>query len=141
MKFLGAPYPITRHPRGFLRTQEGINQVKSDLLILLLTNPGERVMLPNFGTPLAELVFEPNDSTLALQAREMISNAIRTWEHRIAIEEIEVTTSADIPKGSLNPEDTGENLEHVLFIRILFSEFDDIQEIQELHLQVPLAGG
>jgi phage baseplate assembly protein W len=48
MNFLGAPYPIIKSPRGLLRTQSGINQIKSDLLVLLLTEPGERVMLPEF---------------------------------------------------------------------------------------------
>ena len=73
MKFLGAPYPIIKHPRGFFHTQSGIDQVKADLLILLLTNPGERVMLPDFGAGLNRLMFEPNDSILVLQTKECMT--------------------------------------------------------------------
>jgi uncharacterized protein len=141
MKFLGAPYPITKHPRGLLRTQEGINQVKSDLLVLLLTNPGERCMLPEFGTPLNELIFEPNDSTIIQTATEMIAESIRLWEPRIAIQDIDITTDLDVIEDSLNPVDLKQDMGHILLIKIRFSDFDNVQEIQQLELRVPIAGG
>lgn len=140
MNFLGAPYPITKHPLGMLRTQKGINQVKSDLLVLLLTEPGERVMLPEFGTPLKKFLFEPSTSSLVDSVKDVISNSIRMWEPRIAVSQIEVTNSADSIEQSLNPDDRKEDIGHVLLIRILFTDFDNIQQVQELKLEVPLGG-
>lgn len=139
MKFFGAPYPIVRHPRGFLRTQEGINQVKSDLLCLLLTEPGERVMLPEFGTPLKRFFFEPNDGELTERVREAISNSIRSWEPRIAVTNIKVATQndEDITK-NLNENDPGQDIGHILLITIKFTDFDNVQEVQELKLEIPL---
>jgi phage baseplate assembly protein W len=136
-KFLGAPYPIVRHARGLLRTQDGVDQIKSDLLQLLLTNPGERVMLPEFGTPLRELLFEPNTPALEEIAFEMISNSIKTWEPRIAVSAIEVSTNID--KDSLHPDDPRVDEEHIFFIRILFFDPQDIQNVQELKLELPLS--
>lgn len=140
MSFLGAPYPIVKHPLGMLRTQRGMNQVKSDLLVLLLTEPGERVMLPEFGTPLKKYIFEQNDSTIVERVKETIANSIRTWEPRIAVSNIEVTNSPDSMKNSLNISESGQDLDHILMIRILFSDFDNIQQVQELKLEVPLGG-
>jgi uncharacterized protein len=100
-KFKGCPYPIVKHPLGYLHTESGVNQIKSDLLILLLTNPGERVMLPNYGTPLKKLLFEPSDELIIHEARQMIIDSIKTWEPRVAISAIEVTTGTD----ALNPND------------------------------------
>jgi len=139
MDFLGAPYPITKTPKGLFGTQSGLNQIKSDLLCLLLTNPGERVMLPDFGTPLRTLVFEPNDSILAEQARAMIIASIKQWEPRITVEAIEVNSTID--EDSLNKEDQLNDKERILFIRILFFDPEEIKEVQELRLQVPLSGG
>lgn len=51
MQILGCPYPIARNPLGLLKTATGTAAIKGDLLQLLLTNPGERVMLPTFGVP------------------------------------------------------------------------------------------
>ena len=138
MNFLGMPYPIVKHPLGFLRTQGGINQIKSDLLALLLTEPGERVMLPSFGTPLKKFMFEPNDPTLVENVRNAIIDSIRTWEPRIQVTDIQVTNSASEIKDSLSPYDNREELGHILMIRIAFTDFNNIQEVQELKLQIPL---
>lgn len=138
MEFLGMPYPITRHPLGLLRTQSGINQIKSDLLVLLLTEPGERVMLPSFGTPLKKFMFEPNDPTIVENVRNTIIDSIRSWEPRIRVVDIQVTNSAEEVQISGSPYENGEDTGHVLLIRISFTDFNNIQEVQELKLQVPL---
>jgi phage baseplate assembly protein W len=136
--FLGVPYPVIKNARGFLYSQDGIDQIKSDMLVLLLTNPGERVMNPDFGTPLRKLIFEPNDAALRLQAKNMIINSIKRWEPRIAVTNIEVNSKVD--KDSLNKADQKQDLEHILFIRIIFVDPQNIKEVQELLLEVPLGG-
>lgn len=138
-KFLGIPYPVKKNPRGFFYSQGGINQIKSDMLILLLTNPGERVMEPTFGTPLRKLIFEPNDNTVRNQARKMIIDSINLWEPRITVQQIEVLDTPD--ETSLDIDDDKTELEHILFIRIIFIDPKNIQEVQELSLEIPLSGG
>lgn len=140
MNFNGAPYPITKHPLGLFRTQSGVNQIKSDLLVLLLTEPGERVMLPDFGTPLKQFFFEQNDSVIVERVKQVIANSIKNWEPRIAVTAIDVTNSASSMEPSLSPLDNGEGASHVLMIRIGFTDFNDIRNVQELKLEIPLGG-
>lgn len=135
--FLGVPYPITKTPLGFLYSQNGINQIKSDLLALLLTNPGERVMNPNFGTPLRSLLFEQNDITLQYQAKNLIIQSIKRWEPRIAIQQINV--SSNIDSTALNSNDDQSQKLNILFIQIIFVDPQNIKEVQELTLEVPLS--
>ena len=135
-KFLGAPYPITKDVRGLFHSQTTLDQIKSDLLILLMTNPGERVMLPDFGTPLRELAFEPNDETLQDKARQMIIQSIRTWEPRITVDQISVSNSVD--PDDLNPLDSLEEIDNILFIQISFFDPENIKEVQQLTLEFPL---
>lgn len=137
-KFLGLPYPVTKDARGYFHTQVDVEQIKSDLLILLLTNPGERIMLPEYGTALRDLIFEPNDEALHARAREMIIDAVRIWEPRISVEQIEVLSSVD--DSSLNPSDDKTEKDSILMIRIRFFDPNNIQTVQELSLQVPLGG-
>lgn len=134
--FLGLPYPTTKTPLGYWYSQSGVNQIKSDMLTLLLTNPGERVMLPDYGTPLRKLLFEQNDSITFEQARQMIINSIQRWEPRVAITQIEVSMP---DRDSLNASDNLTQEEHILFIRILFVDPQNIKEVQELVLNLPLA--
>ena len=134
--FLGLPYPVVKNPLGFFRTQSGVSQIKSDLLSLLLTNPGERVFLSDFGTPLKRLIFEQNDTILENMAKNMIAEAISIWEPRIAVNQIEVSRS--VPSSSLNEADPGEDIDNILYIKITFVDPEQISEVQELRLQIPL---
>jgi phage baseplate assembly protein W len=138
--FLGAPYPIFKHPLGLLHTTEDVTTIKGDLLTLLLTNPLERVMLPTYGTPLNKILFEPNDSEIITEVRNMIINSINTWEPRIVVQDINVnvTNTAGDVTPSLDATDPKEDLEHILLIQISFSDFEDITQINELTLEVPL---
>ena len=138
-RFLGYPYPITKTPKGYFHSQDGINTIKSDLLQLILTNPGERIMNPEFGTPLKRLLFEPNDFSARLQARNIIIDSINKWEPRIVIDKIEVSSKID--QSSLNRFDDKSELESILFIIILFRDPEDLATVQELVLEVPLNGG
>ncbi len=135
-RFLGTQYPLIRTNRGFLAQKTGVDQIKADLLQLLLTNPGERVMIPNYGTPLRKLLFEPNDPALEIQARQIISNAILTWEPRIIVTNIQVTSNFN--RDDLNPSDNGEDKDSILGIKISFVDPQNINEIEDLVLQLPI---
>jgi hypothetical protein len=139
MSFFGLPYPITKDPRGFLRTQSGVDQIKADLLTLLLTQPGERVMLPEFGTNLQKFIFEQNDNNLLEQVKEEIARAISLWEPRISVENIEVYNGSDV-LSSLDSNDLKQDVPHILLIKIKFTNFENIQKVEELKLEVPLGG-
>jgi phage baseplate assembly protein W len=139
-KFLGFPYPIQKTVRGYFSSQsEDVDQIKSDLLILLLTNPGERVMNPRYGTPLKKLIFEPNDPRIVAEARNVIINSIKQWEPRVSLKQVEVLTRVD--ENSLSPLDDKSEIDHLLTIRIVFFDPNEIQTVQELTLEVPLPGG
>ncbi len=137
-RFVGLQYPLMKTPRGILAKKKDVDQIKADLLQLLLTNPGERVMLPDFGTPLRRLFFEPNDQIIVTEARQMIIDSVRKWEPRIIIENIEVSTQMD--SSNLNVNDTKEEIESILSIKIRFFDPGNIQVVEELVLQVPLSG-
>lgn len=136
MSFLGAPYPITKNPLGFFKIQKDLAQIKADLLILLLTNPGERVFLPEFGTPLKGLIFEQNDGTLENQARNIIIDSINRWEPRVTIESIDIKRPS---KQNLNKDDALQDLDNMLYISIKFFDPEQISNVQELKLEIPLS--
>lgn len=137
-KFIGLQYPLVKTARGLLAQKNNVDQIKADLLQLLLTNPGERVMLPEFGTPLRDLVFEPNDVSLESIAKKMIADSITKWEPRIVISDISVTSSFD--PNDLNQNDLGEEIDAILGISISFVDPENISQIESLTLQLPLGG-
>jgi len=95
-------------------------------------------MMPNYGTPLRTLIFEPNDSALEANAQRMISESIKLWEPRVVITAINVTSTPEL--SDLNPLDTGDEIGSILLIQINFVDPGDIQIIESLELQVPVGG-
>lgn len=134
-KFLGLQYPLERTHRGILAQKKGVDQIKADLLQLLLTNPGERVMLPDFGTPLRKLIHEPNDATLVATATQMIAASINRWEPRVEVTNIHVTSNID--PNDLNRDDPKEDIEHILGIKIEFVDPENISKVEALVLELP----
>lgn len=74
--------------------------IESSLEILLSTRLGERIMVPNYGCNLDELLFESLNRTLITHVTELIKTAILYHEPRIDVERIDITES-DVLKGEL----------------------------------------
>lgn len=69
------------------------HHVRDELIQLLLTNPGERAFLTEFGGGVRRLVFEGVDDVTAAMAKATISQALSRWlGHRITVESLDVTT-------------------------------------------------
>lgn len=76
-------------------TQTDLRLIKNDILQLLLTSPGERVMRPTFGTPIRTTPFEPNDSFTASALRNAIRQAIENVESRVGVRDVQVDPDPD----------------------------------------------
>ena len=53
--------------------------IKGEIIQLLLTTPGERPFMPDFGGGLKRLVFEANDMVTAGIAKAAVSQALNFW--------------------------------------------------------------
>lgn len=70
--------------------------IKSSLEILLSTRLGERIMVPNYGCNLDELLFKPLNLTLKTFVKELIKNAILYYEPRIDVEKIQIDQTNEL---------------------------------------------
>jgi len=55
------------------------DHVRDMIELLLFTRPGERVMRPDFGCGLADLVFEPNSPELAASLQSSVQASLQRW--------------------------------------------------------------
>ena len=79
----GWAFPVAADAQEAIAMAEYEEDIRQAIRIILATNPGERVMRPDFGAGLRALVFEPiNTGTLAL-ARHRVEQALVSWEPRI----------------------------------------------------------
>ena len=70
--------------------------VASSLEILFSTAPGERVMLPQYGCNLEELVFEGLDTRMKPLMADKIETAILYHEPRITLEKVRLDDSREL---------------------------------------------
>ena len=72
-----------------------IDQAVDNLKNLLLTRKGERVHKVNFGTPLLDILFEPNVSELKQEIEVSVTDAVAFWLPYISIEQFDIVTAED----------------------------------------------
>ncbi|TDR82775.1 GPW/gp25 family protein [Paludibacterium purpuratum] len=68
----------------------GLEDIEESLRILLGTQPGERVMLPEYGCGLRRMVFEALSEGMLAELKAMIRKAVLFFEPRILLERIDV---------------------------------------------------
>lgn len=70
---------------GRIATVADEDDIKQSILIILKTAKGERVMRPDFGCGIHNLVFAAIDTATLAQVKRDIEDALRTYEARIEV--------------------------------------------------------
>jgi phage baseplate assembly protein W len=96
---IGITLPIQIGEIAFNQSFQTIDQVKTNIKNVLLTKRGERLMQPELGSGLQEVLFEFNDDDLSDKIEETITTTIERWIPNVSIESI-VIESTDILKDS-----------------------------------------
>jgi uncharacterized protein len=91
----GWTFPPKIDPQGRISLTNESNELDQAIQIILTTTPGQRVMRPTFGCRLQELVFAPNNSQTAAQARRYVEESLGMWEPRIRLLNVSVGPDPD----------------------------------------------
>lgn len=88
----GITLPVRRGESGYFEQAfESFDQARANLLNLLQTRKGERIMQPDFGIGLSKLLFEQlDDDDFDDKLRDALTASVNFWLPYINIEEIEV---------------------------------------------------
>ena len=86
-------FPYQFDGRGRTREADEATWIRGLIEQVLFTAPGERVMRPDFGSGLRELVFAPNSPELAATTQFLVQGALQQWlADLITVEAVEVET-------------------------------------------------
>ena len=80
---------------GLTATAAYEQDVEQAILIILGTDPGERVMRPDFGAGLRAFVFEPLNPATMEALRQRARDALIDWEPRIDVENVVASAATD----------------------------------------------
>tara|TARA_B110000090_G_scaffold172116_1_gene192505 strand:- start:1795 stop:2223 length:429 start_codon:yes stop_codon:yes gene_type:complete len=90
---IGISLPIQITNTAFAQTFQTSEQVKSNIKNLLLTKKGERILQPEFGSGLQELLFEPNVDDFEGRIEDTINESLEQWLPYVTAEEIDIDAS------------------------------------------------
>ena len=101
----------------FLMSQVTKDAFSSDLLLLLLTQKGERYYEPEYGTNLLKYIFEPNDELTANDVEQELKNTVSLYIPALKITKITFNWNLD---------DNGQPIsENQLNVNIKFTYSED----------------
>lgn len=87
----GLTFPIQVDGSGRLTTRSGMARVRQSIETILATEPGERVMMPDFGCGLRRFLMAPNTLAVRTSIQAEVSQALTLWEPRIRLTSVQVT--------------------------------------------------
>lgn len=96
-KSYGFSFPLGKKKgKGDFNKESGISLLKNNLEQLLLTEKGERLMIPQYGMSLRRFLFQPLTEELFTNIRQEVLTSIATFMPEVKVSQIQVLESEDI---------------------------------------------
>ncbi len=93
----GLAFPLQISQQGGLALAKGVTDIEQAIQIILGTIPGERVMRPEFGSRIHELVFAPDNAGTRRLVAYYVEEALGRWEPRINVIDVDASADPDRP--------------------------------------------
>ena len=96
----GMSFPPRVGADGRFVWSQGEANIRENIAVILKTDPGERLALPEFGADLSRFLFEPNNAATHARLQEAITGALSTWEPRIQVETVDIAADPADPESA-----------------------------------------
>jgi phage baseplate assembly protein W len=93
------PFADSREGKYLSLSQTADEEIRTDLVHLLLTRKGTRYFLPDFGTRLYEFIFEPLDGPTFSEIESEIRESIQEYLPMIVITNISIKPASEDEEG------------------------------------------
>lgn len=98
-EFLGVgwKFPLQVTSRGAIASARYEQRIEESIYLILSTSPGERVMRPDFGCGIHDLVFSPNNAATIALVVDQVRRALVAYEPRIDVLTVDAETAPEQP--------------------------------------------
>lgn len=102
-KGLSPKLPLQKDPAdGYALNKDYVELVKQNLKMLLLTAPGERIMIPEFGVGLRNYLFENDTTQTRNQVEAKIRNQVKTYMPFVEVSAVNFNSVQDETRTSIS---------------------------------------
>ena len=88
--YRGILFPFQRGTTSFPAAATDDDLIKASIVQLLMTSAGERVMRPDLGSSVHNMIFENNDVVLANLARAEVQGVLAKFEPRVQVLDVQI---------------------------------------------------
>jgi phage baseplate assembly protein W len=115
-KYINIRYPFKDNNQGFYLDMSNTDAgaIRSDLMHLILTQKGQRLYMPDFGTDLLKYIFDPNDTKMLSDIKADINETVKKYIPNLKINDIIV--------------EIDDNNEHKTTLKIDYTVTEDVFE-------------
>ena len=102
----GIAFPFNDSPSGFFlkTTATPREEIRANLIHLLLTRKGSRYFLPDFGTRLYEFIFEPIDNVTFESIQSELNDVVAKYIPNVIVNDFKIETMQDARVEEVNNE-------------------------------------
>jgi phage baseplate assembly protein W len=94
---VGWKFPLQVTPGGKIARARAEQRIEESIYLILSTARGERVMLPDFGCGIHDLVFAPNNASTPTRVVQAVRKALTAYEPRIDVLDLEADAAPAEP--------------------------------------------
>ena len=91
----GIAFPMGVDHTGRLKLTNGSEDLDRSMRVVLATAPGERVMRPQFGCRIWDMLFEPVTPNLLGLMAQAVRESLAQWEPRVTVDDVEILPQGD----------------------------------------------
>lgn len=118
----GFSLPFRIDPAGRVAQAIGPEKLKENIIHILLTGIGERVMRRDYGGGLRQLIHDPNNDALRAIVQHQIGKSVTQFEPRVLVQDVVVT------------QQNGTLIAHLRYI------IRETQQLQSVSVPIGLGG-
>jgi phage baseplate assembly protein W len=90
INYIGIAFPFQAGDQAVPKVATDEDLIKQSIVQIIMTQPGERYMNPEFGCGALNFVFEPQGAGLTSYIQQTVQQAIARWETRVVVNSVTV---------------------------------------------------
>jgi phage baseplate assembly protein W len=94
---VGWKFPLQVTPGGTIAQSRFEQRIEESIYLILSTAKGERLMLPDFGCGIHDLVFAPDNVSTPTRVVQSVRQALTASERRIDVLDVQANAAPDEP--------------------------------------------
>lgn len=94
--YAGMGFPWGTTLGSYFNVKSDRDILRTSIQTIIFTRMKERLMVPGFGSPIYDAIFEPGDDLLDQQLEQVVKDNVQFWDRRLNVVSVSVATDGNV---------------------------------------------